>query len=185
MVRVAAKPSRPALRSAKASGCPTAAVAFSATGNAPLQATSARTRRRRVCSAKALWHRKQTDARCAPLRRNRGSDAVGESALASRLGCLRRGTFHRGKVPKTRRGLWPPVPCGALRRASQEKAAPGPLRSTKPSRPILPPPSRLRAGQWNRMAVTATVVFSKAALTASKPGFDLAHGSFYVQILRS
>ena len=29
-----------------------------------------------------------------------------------RLGCLRRGTFHRGKVPKTRRGLRPPVPLG-------------------------------------------------------------------------
>ena len=42
MVRVAAKPSRPALRPAKASGGWAAAVAFSATGSAPLQATSAR-----------------------------------------------------------------------------------------------------------------------------------------------
>ena len=49
MVRVAAKPSRPALRPAKASGCPTTAVAASATGSAPLRATSARLRRRRVC----------------------------------------------------------------------------------------------------------------------------------------
>ena len=37
--RVAAKPSRPALRSAKASGCPTAAVASSAAGGAPLRAS--------------------------------------------------------------------------------------------------------------------------------------------------
>ena len=41
-LRVAAKPSRPALRPAKVSGCPTAAVAYSATGGAPLQATSTR-----------------------------------------------------------------------------------------------------------------------------------------------
>ena len=38
-LRVAAKPSRPALRSAKASGCPAAAVAASATGGAPLRAS--------------------------------------------------------------------------------------------------------------------------------------------------
>ena len=37
--RVAAKPSRPALRSAKASGCPAAAVASSAAGGAPLRAS--------------------------------------------------------------------------------------------------------------------------------------------------
>ena len=37
--RVATKPSRPALRSAKASGCPTAAVASSAAGGAPLRAS--------------------------------------------------------------------------------------------------------------------------------------------------
>ena len=43
--------------------------------------TSARTRRRRGRSAKALRHRHQADARCAPLRRNRGPDAFGESAL--------------------------------------------------------------------------------------------------------
>ena len=37
-LRVAAKPSRPALRPAKASGCPTAAVTSSAAGGAPLRA---------------------------------------------------------------------------------------------------------------------------------------------------
>ena len=83
MVRVAAKPWRPA----KTSGCPTAAVAASATGSAPLRATSARIRRRRVWSAKAV---RQRD-----------------------LLCLRRGTFHRGKVPKTRRGLRPRTPFGS------------------------------------------------------------------------
>ena len=84
--------------------------------------------------------------------------------------CLRRGTFHRGKVPKTRRGLRPPVPRGAARRASPEKAFPRPLRSTGLSRPILPAPSRLRAGQWNRTIVTATGFFSKAARTAQERG---------------
>ena len=84
--------------------------------------------------------------------------------------CLRRGTFHRGKVPKTRRGLRPPVPREAARRASPEKAFPRPLRSTGPSRPILPAPSRLRAGQWNRTIVTATELFSKAARTAQERG---------------
>ena len=156
MVRVAAKPSRSALRPAKASGCPTAAVAFSATGSAPLQATSACTRRRRVCSTPA--HRR------------------------GRLVCLRRGTFHRGKVPKTRRGLRPPDSHGAPRRASQEKASLRPLSSTGPSSSILLTPSRLRAGQWNRTAVTATQRFSKAARTAPEQGLDLAHGSFYAQI---
>ena len=113
--------------------------------------SSARTRRRRVCLAKALW-------RC-------------------RLVCLRRGTFHRRKVPKMRRGLRPPVPRGAPRRASQEKASRKPLRSTGPSRPILPAPSRLRAGQYNRTIVTATEVFTKAARTAPEQGFDFARGS--------
>ena len=37
--RVATRPSRPALRSAKASGCWAAAVAYSATGSAPLRAS--------------------------------------------------------------------------------------------------------------------------------------------------
>ena len=71
----------------------------------------------------------------------------GGGAPAIRLVCLRRGTFHRGKVPKTRRGLRPPDSLGAARRASQEKASPRLLRSTRPSCPILPTPSRLRAGQ--------------------------------------
>ena len=154
MVRVAAKPSR----TAKASGCPTAAVACSATGSAPLQATSARA---------AQWPQQ-------PGRRVR---------IDSLSPGLRRGTFHRGKVPKTRRGLRPPVPCGAPRRASQEKASRKPLRSTGPSRPILPPPSRLRARQWNRMAVTATVVSSKAAQTAPEQGLNLAHSRFFAQSL--
>ena len=55
-------------------GLSTAAVAFSATGGAPLQATSARTRRRRVHSTKAP--------------RPRG------------LVCLRRGTFRGEEFPK-------------------------------------------------------------------------------------
>ena len=42
-LRVAAKPCRPALRAGKTSGCWAAAVACSATGSAPLRATSART----------------------------------------------------------------------------------------------------------------------------------------------
>ena len=151
MVRVAAKPSRSALRPAKASGCPTVAVAFSATGSAPLQATSARTRRRRVCSTPA--HRR------------------------GRLVCLRRGTFHRGKVPKTRRGLRPPDSHGAPRRASQEKASLRPLSSTGPSSSILLTPSRLRAGQWNRTIVTATELFTKAARTSLERGTAIAHGS--------
>ena len=62
------------------------------------------------------------------------------AALRQRcLVCLRRGTFHRGKVPKTRRGLWPPDSRWAPRRASQETVSPGPLRSTRPSRSIPPP----------------------------------------------
>ena len=84
MVRVAAKLWQAATRAGTASVCPSAAVAASATGSAPLRATSARTRRSRVCSTKALKY--------------------------GWLVCLRRGTFHRGKVPKTRRGLRPPVP---------------------------------------------------------------------------
>ena len=50
--------------------------------------------------------------------------------------CLRRGTFHRGKVPKTRRGLRPPVPLWAVRRASPEAALRGQPHSTGPSRPL-------------------------------------------------
>ena len=92
---------------------------------------------------------------------------------------LRRGTFHRGKVPKTRRGLRPPDSLGAVRRASPGAASPWPLRSTGPSRPILPAPSRLRAGQWNRIAVTATGRSSKAAPAAPEQGLDFAHGSFF------
>ena len=85
-----------------------------------------------------------------PLHRGGGealAGTFGGYAPAIRLVCLRRGTFHRGKVPKTRRGLRPPVPRGAARRASPEEALPGPLRATGLSRPILPAPSRLRAGQ--------------------------------------
>ena len=97
---------------------------------------------------------------------------------------LRRGTFHRRKVPKTRRGLRPPVPFGAVRRASPEKASPGLLRSTRPSRPILPAPSRLRAGQWNRIAVTATGRSSKAAPAAPERG-GIKHTAAFARILPS
>ena len=72
-------------------------------------------------------------------------------------------------------------PLLALRHTSQGEASPRPLRSTGPSRPILPAPSRLRAGQWNRGIVTATVIFAKAAQTAPERGVDFAHGSFYVR----
>ena len=55
-LRVAAKPSRPALRSAKASGCWAAAVACSATGSAPLRATSTRPGPGAICSG-PRWSR--------------------------------------------------------------------------------------------------------------------------------
>ena len=118
--------------------------------------------------------------------------AASEAALSSRAASayqllfsgLRQGTFHRGKVPKTRRGLRPPVPPGAARRASQEAAARKPLRSTGLSRSILPTPSRLRAGQWNRTIVTATEIFSKAARTAPERGVDFAHSGFCVRSSR-
>ena len=40
------------------------------------------------------------------------ADLFGENTQAMRLGCLRRGTFHRRKVPKMRRGLRPRSPTG-------------------------------------------------------------------------
>ena len=44
-----------------------------------------------------------------------GFGAVGGgTALAGGWSCLRRVTFHRGKVTKTRRGLRPPDPVGLL-----------------------------------------------------------------------
>ena len=55
--------------------------------------------------------------------------------------------FTAEKCRKRAGGCGPRSPVGGPRRASQEKASPRPLRSTWPSRPILPPPSRLRAGQ--------------------------------------
>ena len=78
--------------------------------------SSARTRRRRVCSAEALRHRKQTDARCAPT-------------AESRLRCGRRkrsgiaaglppaGGFSPRKSPQNAPGaaapgpLWGPAAC--------------------------------------------------------------------------
>ena len=130
----------------------------------------------RLCRGSGLWWRVEglrglfasphfrRRRRGAPLRRGWRSDGtVGadafigphppqaslfdDSTQATRLGCLRRGTFHRRKVPKMRRGLRPPVPRGAARRASPEGALHRQLRSSGSSRPILPAPSRLRAGQ--------------------------------------
>ena len=87
---------------------------------------------------------------CAPPS-NAAASAASAAGVASAhwqsFPGLRRGTFHRRKVPKMRRELRPPVPRGAPRRASQEKASPGPLRSTGLSHPILPTPSRLRVTQ--------------------------------------
>ena len=91
---------------------------------------------------------------------------------------LRRGTFHRRKVPKMRRGLRPPVPLGAPRRVSPEAALRKLLLSTRLSRPILLSPPRLRAGQWNRPAVSATELSSKAARTSPECGAAITHGSF-------
>ena len=84
--------------------------------------------------------------------------------------CLRRGTFHRRKVPKMRRGLRPPVPRWTPRRASSEEALRRQLLSSELSCPLPPTPSRLRTGQWNRSAVTATGLFSNAAPTAPEHG---------------
>ena len=71
-----------------------------------------------------------------------------EGTPAARFACLRRGTFHRRKVPKMRRGLRPPVPRWAPQRASPEEAFPRSLRSTRPSRSIPPPlPGFARASQ--------------------------------------
>ena len=100
--------------------------------------------------------------------------------------CLRRGTFHRGKVPKTRRGLRPPVPrwgcaaCIAGRGIAQAAAV---LRAI-PSHTACPfPASRgpVESGNRYRGIVTATVIFAKAAQTAPEHGVDFAHGSFYVR----
>ena len=140
-----------------------------------------------------LWKSACPQAKDLLLERSRREvrwrGAASEAALSSRAASayqllfsgLRQGTFHRGKVPKTRRGLRPPVPPGAARRASQEAAARKPLRSTGLSRSILPTPSRLRAGQWNRTIVTATEIFSKAARTAPERGVDFAHSGFCVR----
>ena len=126
MLRVAAKPSRPALRSAKASGCPTAAVACSATGSAPLRALC--TRGPLGCggtkclpqppcipqeAAEAAWTRDARD-----LRRERG-DARKRTGESCRLGSsLRLFLFQtpafrrkfgaqrkRISIPRTSRGL--------------------------------------------------------------------------------
>ena len=91
--------------------------------------------------------------------------------------CLRRGTFRAVRSSQNAPGAAAPDPFGAVRRTSQGEASPRPLRSTGPSRPILPAPSRLRAGQENRTIVTATELSSKAARTAPEQGFDFARGS--------
>ncbi len=106
-----------------------------------------------------------------------------EGTPAARFACLRRGTFHRRKVPKMRRGLRPPDSRGAARHASPEAALRKPLRSTGLSRPILPAPSRLRAGQSNRSAVTATELSSKAARTATLQGANVAHGRYFARFI--
>ena len=99
--------------------------------------------------------------------------------------CLRRGTFRAVRSSQNAPGAAAPDPFGAVRRTSQGEASPRPLRSTGPSRSILPAPSRLRAGQENRTIVTATELSSKAARTAPEQEVDAAHGSFYAQILPS
>ena len=105
---------------------------------------------------------------------------LGGGARAAQAGIASGGElFTAEKFPKCAGGCGPRTPIGAARRASQEVALRKPLRSTEPSRPVLPSPSRLRAGQWNRPAVTATEVFSKAARTAPEQGLDFAHGSFF------
>ena len=82
--------------------------------------SSARIRRRRVCSTAVLWRRG--------------------------LVCLRRGTFHRGKVPKTRRGLRPPVPLGARGVHPRKRQCPGRYApSGCPARYCLPLPGFARA----------------------------------------
>ena len=78
--------------------------------------------------------------------------------------------FTAEKCRKRAGGCGPRTPVGAARRASPGEALRQQLLSSKPSRPILSTPSRLRAGQWNRMAATATELFSKAAPTAPEQG---------------
>ncbi len=90
-------------------GLSTAAVAFSATGGAPLQATSARTRRRRVHSTKAP--------------RPRG------------LVCLRRGTFRAVRSSQNAPGAAAPGPPFRPRGVHpKERHHPG--RCASPGRPV-------------------------------------------------
>ena len=84
--------------------------------------------------------------------------------------------FTAEKFPKRAGGCGPRTPVGVPRRASQEAASRKPLRSTGLSRSIPPAPSRLRADQWNQMAVTATGLFTKAAQTAPERGVNAARG---------
>ena len=127
MVRVAAKPSRSALRPAKASGCPTAAVAASATGSAPLQATSARTQPGRVSAPQALWRtgRRAADSRpygnpsvmASPYTSPKALRAFGE-ALA--------GTFDAGPQapPPSGRAMRAPTVYRAAQRVPADSDAP-------------------------------------------------------------
>ena len=130
------------------------AVAFSAAGSAPLQATSARTRRRRVCS----------------------------TAAHSRAGlvCLRRGTFHRRKVPKMRRGAaapGPPWSCAACipRRGIAQAVT---LHRALPFHTACPfPASRGPVESASRYGYRS---FLKGRTPYPGTGRGIARGSFYV-----
>ena len=109
--------------------------------------SSARTRRRRVCSAEALRHRKQTDARCAPTKkitgwcfcRRRSVEAGGWAASGG-------GLFTAEKSPKRAGGCGPRSPVGPCGVHPKKRQLLG--RYDPPNRPVpycLPLPGFARA----------------------------------------
>ena len=128
-----------------------AAVAASATGSAPLRASPKALRALGEALATAFgeapWHRSPTDARCAPLRWNHTPVRSAEALGRRRLVLPPAGNFSPQKSSQNAPGCGPRTPIGPPRRASPEAASRRQPRSTGPSRPIPPAPSRLRAGQ--------------------------------------
>ena len=135
------------------------------------------------CHANGMTERCSSKGRCL----HRPESAAGGSVRRQCSGVVGLfasggGLFTAEKSPK-RAGAAAPGPPWGPRHASPEEAMPRPLRSIGLSRPVLPAPSRLRAGQWNRMAITASELFPKAAPTAPEHGMDAAHSSFFAQSL--